>query len=297
MARRVLGIDAGGTGTRGILLVDGQPAARLEDGPMNALLHGDLAERLSALIRAHRAEVVGVGLPGLRSLMDGHALSEQLSTATGARVFVRNDADAALDGAFTRGSGIIVIAGTGSMALGRRIGADGSEETARAGGHGFLLGDEGGGYWIGREAVRAALAARDGTGEPTALGEIVTSVLDRTLDAIVATVHTSPTDRGTLSALVPHVARSGDPVAERILGDAADALVRLADAVRRRLGAPDLPVAPVGGVFRVPQVLHRFRARTHAVDPADSPEVGAARMALRLSAASRHRDAPSAPSA
>ena len=276
---RVVGVDAGGTGTRGVLLVGGALQARFADGPMNALIHADVVERLATHARHHRADRIGVGLAGVRTREQGAALAAALSEAAGVQATVTSDAHAALAGAFADGPGGIVIAGTGSIAL-----ASGSNgRTARAGGHGFLLGDEGGGYWVGRRAVSASLAARDGTGPATRLVELVPRLLRRDLDAVVAWVHRNPTDRQALAALVPEVARcavEGDVVAAEIFTAGADALARLAAAVRARLGEPDLPIAPVGGVFRVAALRGRFEALTGAVEPQEPPELGAARLAV-----------------
>ena len=166
---------------------------------------------------------------------------------------------------------MVVIAGTGSGAAGRA--EDG--RTVRVGGHGYLLGDEGGGYWIGREAIRAALRGEDGTGPPTALG----AMMRRAFGNAEREVHERPTDRQLLARLVPGVAiaaRQGDGEAGRILAEAAAHLVDLAVAVRGRLGP--LPVAGTGGIFRCAPVRDAFTAATGAVPPAEPPELGALRL-------------------
>ena len=186
---------------------------------------------------------------------------------------VGDDTDAALAGAFAGRPGIVVIAGTGSGAAGR----DAAGRTVRVGGHGFLLGDEGGGYWIGREAVRAALRAADGTGPATAL----VAAVERAFGSLAGAeqdVHRHPTDRGLLARLVPDVAAldAADGEAARILAEAAAYLAELASAVRARLG--DLPVAGVGGIFACAPVREAFRAATGAADPVEPPELGALRL-------------------
>ena len=150
--------------------------------------------------------------------------------------------------------------------------------TVRVGGHGFLLGDEGGGYWIGREAVRAALRAADGTGPATALTAVVQLAFG-SLAGAETEVHRHPTERGLLSRLVPDVAAAAagpDAEAARILAEAAAYLAELATAVRARLG--DLPVAGVGGIFRCAPVREAFRAATDAAEPVEPPELGALRL-------------------
>lgn len=270
----LVGVDAGGTGSRAVVVRDGRVVRRRELGPLNVLLHADATDRLAALITEAGATAAGLGLAGVRSAAQGDLIAAGIAGRTGARVVVGDDADAALAGAFRGGPGIVVIAGTGSNAAGRA--ADG--RSARVGGHGFLLGDEGGGYWIGREAVRAALRGADGLGPPTGLGAVVEAAYGG-LGAAERLVHEAPTDRATLAGLLPAVtatAAAGDPEATRILTEAAGHLGDLALALRARLG--DLPVALAGGVFRCAPVRAAVVAATGGTDPAEPPELGALRL-------------------
>jgi N-acetylglucosamine kinase-like BadF-type ATPase len=270
----VLGIDAGGTGTRAVLVEGGTVVRRFTGAPMNVLLHADAVDRLGALIAESGASLVGIGLPGLRGAQQTADLSERLSAATSATVVVGNDADAALAGAFPDGDGAVVLAGTGSIALGRSHGVP-----HRAGGHGFLIGDEGSGWWIGQQAVRAALVERDHGRLPGNLSIALTEALQTDLDGIVARVHADPRDRALLAGLVPAVAACDDDMARAVLAAAADALAELAETIRRALAAPDLPVAYVGGVFGCAAIRERFVAATGAVAPQHPPELAAALMA------------------
>ena len=212
---------------------------------------------------------------------------------------VGDDTDAALAGAFAGRPGIVVIAGTGSGAAGR----DAAGRTVRVGGHGFLLGDEGGGYWIGREAVRAALRAADGTGPPTALIDVVRAAFD-TLTGAETEVHQRPTDATCSPAWSPTGRRrrrnrrgrrnirtargrpTGRPDAGRRRGGSTGAARRdgatpAGDAVAARILAEaaahlaelaaavrarlgDLPVAGVGGIFACAPVAAAFTAATGA---------------------------------
>jgi glucosamine kinase len=272
----VLGVDAGGTDCRAVLVRDGEIVIRRRLGPLNVLLHADALDRLSALILETGAVAAGLGLAGVRTAGDADRIAAELRARTGVPVTVGDDTEAALAGAFQGGPGLIVIAGTGSGALGRTV--DG--RTARVGGHGFLLGDEGSGYWIGREAVRAALRAADGTGPPTALAAVARDAFGD-LTGAVQQVHARPADRRLLGRLVPAVTalvESPEPDAEaaRILAAAADHLVGLAGAIRDRLGP--LPVAMAGGIFRAAPVRRRFVAVTDAVEPAEPAEIGAIRL-------------------
>jgi N-acetylglucosamine kinase-like BadF-type ATPase len=276
-----VGVDAGGSGSRAVVLRDGVVVARRDLGPINVLLHADAVDRLAGAVTDAGAASAGFGLAGLRSPEHARELTAELTRRTGARVVVGDDTDAALAGAFAGGPGIVVIAGTGSGAAGR----DAAGRTVRVGGHGFLLGDEGGGYWIGREAVRAALRGSDGTGPPTALTDLVRTAFE-SLTGAETLVHRRPTDRQLLSRLVPLVAAAAtggdlpgggaDAEAARILAEAAAYLAELAAAVRARLG--DLPVAGVGGIFACAPVAAAFTAATGAQRPVEPPELGAVRL-------------------
>lgn len=273
---RLLGIDAGGSATRVVLVADGQVTGRFTAPPMNALLTADLADRLAELIGGAGATAAGIGMPGMRSPADAVRLGEELTRRAGCPVRVTGDGETAWLGAFCAAPGIAVFAGTGSGAMG----CDG-DRWARAGGHGFLLGDEGSAYWIGRAAANAALRWEDGMGGSAALRDAVVEASGRELSALVEDVHSHPSERGRLALLAPVVTALAleDETARRIALDAAGHLAELASAVRRRLGP--LPVCGVGGVLRAPVVWDRFAELTGAVRPLAPPEVGAALLAGR----------------
>ena len=241
---------------------------------MNALLTTGVAEQLLSIVAAAGPTAAGIGLPGVHQSGQARQLSETLTRQAGCPVLVTGDADTARCGAFAGGPGIVVIAGTGSAALGW----DG-ERFAQAGGHGFLLGDEGSAYWIGREAVRAALRFRDQAGGSELLHRTVAQTTRSNLDALISDVNAHPADRGRLTVLAPAVTAIADqdPEAERILRSAAEHLAALAESLRRRLGP--LPVSGAGGVFRAPAVWARFTELTGAVRPLASAAVGAALLA------------------
>jgi N-acetylglucosamine kinase-like BadF-type ATPase len=244
---------------------------------MNALLTADLTDRLAKLIGAAGATAAGIGLPGLRSPADAARLGEELTRRAGCPVLAAADGETAWLGAFCAAPGIAVFAGTGSGAMG----CDG-ERWARAGGHGFLLGDEGSAYWIGRAAANAALRWEDGMGGGSAaLWEAVVEATGGNLSALVKDVHSHPSERGRLASLAPVVTAlaGADETARQIALEAARHLAELAAAVRRGLGP--LPVCGIGGVFRAPVIWDLFAGLTAAVRPLAPPEVGAALLAGR----------------
>jgi N-acetylglucosamine kinase-like BadF-type ATPase len=271
----VLGVDAGGTGTRAALVIDGVATERYSGDHFNFLLSGDGVPRMAALARAARPAAVGIGVPGIaREPGAAAAFAAAVSEACRVPARVAPDATVAWLGAFLGSPGIVVIAGTGSVAVGGSPGA-----LQRVGGHGHLLGDEGGGYWIGRMALRAALAAAEGTGPPTRLGDALTQAAGASLDELIPRVQRAAADRTVLAGFAPVVGScagnpDGDAVARTIIAEAAAALARLAAALRQRLG--DLPVAGVGGVFALPSLWAAFQQATGAMAPLAPPEMGAA---------------------
>lgn len=207
------------------------------------------------------------------------------------RVLVTDDARIALTGATAGQPGIVVIAGTGSIAWGRNSGG----RTARAGGWGYLFGDEGGGFWIARQALRAALRWEEGWGVPTSLrARLLDFTGARNINDLLHRCYTPQFPRprvAGLSVLVNHAAESGDPSALEILDTAARELALLAIAVRVQLfaGEPTV-VAYSGGVFQSRIMLARFRAWmaseagvqvTPPVFPIYGPAIGALLEAYR----------------
>ena len=209
-------------------------------------------------------------------------------------VEVVGDMQIALEAAFDTGPGVIVIAGTGSIAYGR----DRQGRTVRAGGWGFAIGDEGSAHWIGRAAVSAVLRAADLTGEGSGADQHpsfaaalfkawgVTSLAD------LARVANSipPPD---FAVLFPVVTASSDELATQVLGIAGRELAQVAAVVIRRLFAEDqaasVPVAITGGVFRhAPLVRRVFYHELRTLVPRAElnsqvvePVEGALRMARR----------------
>lgn len=163
-------------------------------------------------------------------------------------VVLVNDTMIAHHAAFGGDSGVLVIAGTGSNVLG--INERG--ESARAGGWGPIISDEGSGFWIGRAAVSQSMRARD-AGRPT---ELLTAIIQawhlHSVEEVVAMANSNPPP--DFAALVPAVlqcADAGDALAREILSSAANELAQLARIVVRKLWSPaeKIHIALTGGVF------------------------------------------------
>ena len=205
------------------------------------------------------------------------------------RLVVTDDAVISLAGATGTGQGIVTIAGTGSIAFGRNP----AGRTARAGGWGYIFGDEGGGFDIARQAARAALRLEEGWGPPTVLRETLLGATgSESANQMLHRFYTGEWPRSrvaTLASLVDLAAVAGDAVALRILRGAARQLAKLAGAVREELWAPaaQLEIAYAGGVFRSGTLLETFRMLVEAregvrcVPPRRGPAEGALREAYR----------------
>jgi N-acetylglucosamine kinase-like BadF-type ATPase len=211
----------------------------------------------------------------------------------GAAVHIVHDTELILAAAGI-GQGIALIAGTGSVAWGRSN--DGS--TSRAGGWGYLLGDEGSGYWLGLQAVRHALALLDRRGRPDQLAERLTADCGlQQPGQLLDHFYANPERRywAGRSRLVFELAGAGDPAASGLVDLAADSLADIAALVGIALGITG-PVVLAGGLLvHHPQlrlgVQQRLLARgwTDVRALACDPAHGALRLARRLAAPSGAR--------
>jgi N-acetylglucosamine kinase-like BadF-type ATPase len=174
---------------------------------------------------------------------------------------VVGDMHVALEAAFSGAPGVVVIAGTGSIAYGRNE----RGETARAGGWGSAISDEGSGEWIGRSAVAAALRAYDSGQSSALIACILNSWHLATRDDVarVASAWPSP-EYATLLPQILVTAEAGDGAARDVLLQAGTELAQLAKVVTRRLwpGAPSARVALAGGVFHNSELVRRVFANS-----------------------------------
>jgi N-acetylglucosamine kinase-like BadF-type ATPase len=174
---------------------------------------------------------------------------------------VTHDAFIALVGATAGEPGVVTIAGTGSIAFGRNR----EGKTARAGGWGYVFGDEGGGFDLVRQALRAMLRHEEGWGSKTALREVLLSSAGATsANDLLHRFYTDEYPRERVAAfakLVDRVAHDGDAAAREILLAAAQQLATLATAVRAQVfdGSASCRISYLGGVFRSEILLGRYR--------------------------------------
>ena len=207
------------------------------------------------------------------------------------KLIVTTDALIALSGATAGEPGVATIAGTGSIAFGRNA----AGETARAGGWGYVFGDEGSGFDIARQALRAALRHEEGWGPPTALhSALLEATGAHDANELLHRFYTPEWPRprvAALAKLVDEVALTADPIARDILANAAQQLATLAISVGRQLftaGEP-MAVSHIGGVFRSRLLLERYRQiveledGVHCAPPRYNPAAGALLEAYRAS--------------
>ncbi len=298
MTAFVIGIDGGGSKTTALVADDrGQAIVEVVGAPSAVRAGGvdDSADAIAAVVRSALAQAGIDGMP--RVVCAGVAgtgresLRLELWEALTARriadeIVIHTDIAVAFDDAFPQGPGILLLAGTGSVALGR--GPTGT--TARCGGWGADFGDEGGGTWIGRRALSIVAAASDGREPETALtGAILTATESaEVVDLIAWAADATPGKFATLAPVVFKVADGGDLRANALLDIATEELSLHARALARKLFIDEraaVPIALTGGLLG-PRMLLRKRLTQrlkHAVPGAHvrQDEVVGARGAVR----------------
>ena len=269
MGQFYIGVDGGGTKTLGaIAKEDGVILAQLEVGSTNhqsnpmEFVRGNLDHLITHLLTEVKAEpddvaciclgMAGVDRPEDKKLVKA-LIAEFLPNSECISV---NDGVIALVGGANRPVGIIVIAGTGSIAFGFNEAGDHS----RGGGWGNVLGDEGSGYALGLRAMRAVMRAHDGRTPPTRLREVVLQhfSLDRPEQLLgwVKEHLTNKSDIAALSRLLFVAVEQGDEIATKIMHEEAEELALAAFAVAGRLfpNRSDFEVVVGGGNLRKSQV-------------------------------------------
>ncbi|WP_405472465.1 N-acetylglucosamine kinase [Paenarthrobacter ilicis] len=240
-AGTVIGLDIGGTKTRGVRFQDGIAVMDETAGSSNVqnVSREQAAANLADLFGAiggGRIDQVYAGAGGIDTEEDAQALADLIAPhAPGARITVVHDSRLLL-AAGGASSGVAVIAGTGSAAWGKN---DAGQE-ARAGGWGYLLGDEGSGYWLGREAVRHSLRRMNQGLEPDQLSRaLLESCGVEAPGKLIALFHSPDTGRrywAQQARVVVDAAAAGDPVSIGLVQQAGRDLADLARQAVRQLG-------------------------------------------------------------
>ena len=306
--RIVIGVDGGGTSTTAIVarLVDGgepEYLARGHSGPANPKAIGwemamsaikqaiDVATaQASEVVELDRFAAACITVAGCGREADQSRLMRWLDDQRLAEDhLVVDDGQAVLRAGVPQGIGVAVIAGTGSFVTGRNR----RNQTARAGGWGYLLGDEGSGYAIGLAGLKAVVQATDSVGPPTELSETLLSACGVSESAALIELlygkDFSRTDVAALAPIVLEVADRTDQVALSIVRSQLDHLERQVRAVLTQLDMrdDDFHIVLGGGVL-INNNLFRSRLQAqlqipdHRVTVVDEPAQGAVAMAVDM---------------
>ena len=279
-----LGVDGGGSKTKCIVGDESAVLATSVSGPSNIVRVGEARAREAlhqvirqtcgaAKIDPRQVKRACIGASGAGREAIANVVRKILAEVVAGEIEVVGDMQIALQAALAGGPGVIVNAGTGSFAYGR----DAQGKTARAGGWGFAISDEGSAHWIGREAVSALLRAVDrsangGTApqSSTLFREIKSVWKVESSEELVRTANSNP----DFAALLPAVLaahHASDETVQPILAQAGKELARLAGVVLCHL-FPErdtvVPMAMLGGVFRhAPTIRDLFYNEVRAAHP------------------------------
>lgn len=305
----IIGIDGGGSRTRGVLYQGDKELAYAETGTARVGSVGSVesSERLLNLIRdlcksakisGDAIESIVIGLAGVW-LRGEQMRSEQLLKLFARErkiefdnLLVTSDAAIALEGAFQGDVGIVLIVGTGTIAIGKTA----AGELVRCGGWGIELSDEGSGAWLGREGLTAVARSFDGRGKQTALADMIVKLFPvikpeepRTL---VSAYNERMFEYPTIAPMVMECAEQGDEVCLDIIDRATSALMEMLDALANRHFEKEksVKVACLGGIMESDTILARkitekLGESKHLVkfQPKGSAIAGALAMARKLS--------------
>jgi glucosamine kinase len=312
-----IGIDGGGSKTTCAVGTESSLLATVTAGPSNIIRVGEARARESlqtairdactaAKIDLGQVQRVCVGAAGAGQEEIVGKLCEIVAESVFAQIEVVGDMQIAMEAAFGAAPGVIVIAGTGSIAYGRNE----KGRTARAGGWGFAISDEGSAHWIGRGVASKLVRAIDETviNETRSDGRDAKAAANglplfrkvkeawkiRSLDEFVRKANSNP-DFAVLFPATLSAADAGDPLAQRVLLQAGQELGRPAGIVVGRLFPREkrvvtaVPLAMIGGVFRHSSLVRqafceeiRNIEMNAAVNPqVIDPVVGALAMARR----------------
>lgn len=302
MKKLYLGVDGGQSSTTALIADEtGSVLGRGSGGPCNHVAGAEAQGKFTRAVGGCLREAclqAGLDVETVRFAAaclgfsggadDKRALSQAIIRSE--RYQLTHDAEIALTGATAGEPGIIVISGTGSMAFGRNA----AGRSARAGGWGYIFGDEGGAFDIVRQALRAALRSEEGWGPATSLAvRLRETSAAPSVNAVLHAFYTPEFPRSkiaSLAALVNEEAESGDEMALRVLQEAGAQLAELVAGVHGQLFKANEPVAiaGIGGTF-ASKTLRASLDRTlqselscRLRDPAMNPAAGALLQALRM---------------
>jgi glucosamine kinase len=292
-----LGIDGGGTKTRCVIGTENSVLGTGSGSGCNIVRVGEACARDSLSSAIHEACVqAGVspqqiartcaGVAGAADDGVASLVQRVLIGIVGGAIEVIGDMEIALESAFGGDAGVVVIAGTGAIAYGRND----RGESARAGGWGRLISDEGSGHWIGAEAIRAALHQYDCGENSVLLRTLMQELGASDIHDLAVRANAEATDFAKLLPAILSAAENNDEIAMQVLERGGRELAATAAIVIRRLfGDSEARVAKHGGVFAAsPVVARRFEEQLRqlcpyasCVDVKVNPVMGALQRARR----------------
>lgn len=293
----IMGIDGGGSGLRVAITTpqfdiiaqaegdSANPSSIGREESARRIIEAAQAALATANLQPEDIVAIGLGIAGAASTHSAdwlHTLAAEIVPK--AVVAPSSDYEIALVGAHGQRRGVLLLAGTGSLAYG----VNNTGQSVLAGAWGYLIGDEGSGYWFGTQAIRAAVRAADGRGRETVLlAQILHALnLEKPLDIIPWLYQTNRTR--DVAALAPLVIKFADvdPVAREIVEEAVGELVTTVRAVYLRLNTFNLPVAFTGSLLSEPNALSRLVCESLGLSsipmPKYPPVIGAAILARSI---------------
>lgn len=301
-----IGVDGGGTKTHSVLIDENRNV--LAEGisgasnPLRVGIETALANIFTSIQKAcdaanrSRSDIAAivVGLAGVRRADLRYSINQRLSEFYRIKsVEITTDAEIALYGVNSGKAGLVIIAGTGSVCLGK----DDNGKTAVAGGWGPLAGDEGGGAGIARRALQSIAKASDGRGEKTVLSKYAVEYFRAlSADDLTVAIYSPLMDNTRIAGFAKFVARAArkdkDKIALKILNEAGFELGIAANAVikKLRLNSKTIPIGYVGSIFKsgklitdsLLETIHQTAPEAFLTEPKLFPANAAAEMAVSL---------------
>ncbi len=295
----IIGMDGGGTKTHGIISdLDGNPVAEVMGGSANFQMLGvDVVARSIFKLILELVEKIGrsfsdvkiivIGLAGAGKEEDKNRVYNGIIKVADEyglklpKLIIETDARIALEGAFMGDAGIVLISGTGSVMFAKDI----NGEIHRVGGWGRFIGDEGSGFSIGCEALRAVAKFIDGRGEKTILKDLIFEKFKISdLREVVSKIYSGEFDLASIAPIVMEAGERGDEIAVKILDKACSELLSHIKAMLGKANfGEQVKLVLMGGVLRSENYLSRKLKREISekfpqidlIEPIASPAYGA----------------------
>jgi N-acetylglucosamine kinase-like BadF-type ATPase len=248
-----LGIDAGASATQWALINEnGLVTSGVQEAMDGHLYRQASVDRMKKVLSEIAQEISGIKVSsvymGITGVMHDGSIENEIDGVFNCRSTVVSDIELAYRANFSAGEGILLYAGTGSVSYA----IDQSGQVHKIGGWGYLLGDEGAGYWIGKEAIRLALFQLESKKtilEGSLSHQVLNAMQANDWETVKTFVYAKDrSEIAALSRIVDSAATSGDADAVSILNKAASHLAELVDRIDKNLEGKSLPVKFTGGI-------------------------------------------------